>query len=147
MNRLPRTDENDGSQHHSAGRSMLPPVKPPYRLVRGLRRLVFAPGGAAPPEKAQSAMSSTELSWISLRVGALTTAWLVLAAAPFAGRTATAQSQGPSEPKLDAPRAPYPLSKVIASVDWGPKETIVRKASGSDNRPVMFQTPFFGHSP
>jgi CubicO group peptidase (beta-lactamase class C family) len=50
------------------------------------------------------------------------------------------------EPLLDAitaetPKqstAPYPPSKVIARLDWAPKETIVRQAKGSDNWPLTW---------
>ena len=44
----------------------------------------------------------------------------------------------------DAPRAtardksPYPPSRVIAGITWAPKETIVRKAKGSDNWPITW---------
>jgi CubicO group peptidase (beta-lactamase class C family) len=43
---------------------------------------------------------------------------------------------------LDRPKetsaAPYPPSKVIRAVDWAAKETIVRKAKGSDNWPLTW---------
>ncbi len=50
------------------------------------------------------------------------------------------------EPLLDAitdrPKqsrtAPYPSSKVIAGIDWAPKEAIIRKARGSDNWPLTW---------
>jgi CubicO group peptidase (beta-lactamase class C family) len=35
-------------------------------------------------------------------------------------------------------RAPYPQSPVISRIDWAPKETIVRKARGSDNWPLTW---------
>jgi CubicO group peptidase (beta-lactamase class C family) len=34
--------------------------------------------------------------------------------------------------------APYPPSKVITGIEWAPKETIVRKAKGSDNWPLTW---------
>ncbi len=34
--------------------------------------------------------------------------------------------------------APYPLSKAIASIAWAAKETIIRKAKGSDNWPLTW---------
>jgi CubicO group peptidase (beta-lactamase class C family) len=34
--------------------------------------------------------------------------------------------------------APYPPSKVIAGIAWAPKETIIRKAKGSDNWPLTW---------
>jgi CubicO group peptidase (beta-lactamase class C family) len=34
--------------------------------------------------------------------------------------------------------APYPQSKLIRSVEWAPKETIVRKAKGGDNWPITW---------
>ncbi len=37
-----------------------------------------------------------------------------------------------------ADRPPYPPSKVIARVDWAPKETIVRAAKDSDNWPITW---------
>jgi CubicO group peptidase (beta-lactamase class C family) len=50
------------------------------------------------------------------------------------------------EPVLDAitqrPKqsgiAPYPSSKVIKGITWAPKETIIRKAKGSDNWPLTW---------
>ena len=50
------------------------------------------------------------------------------------------------EPLLDAitdrPKqsgaAPYPPSKAITGIAWAPKETIVRKAKGSDNWPLTW---------
>ena len=38
-------------------------------------------------------------------------------------------------PVLDAP---YPPSPVIERIDWAPKATIVRKASGGDNWPITW---------
>jgi CubicO group peptidase (beta-lactamase class C family) len=35
-------------------------------------------------------------------------------------------------------RAPYPASKVITRIDWSAKETIIRKAKGSDNWPLTW---------
>ncbi len=37
-----------------------------------------------------------------------------------------------------SPTAPYPPSKAITSVSWAPKETIVRRAKGSDNWPLTW---------
>src|SRR5207247_9312136 len=37
-----------------------------------------------------------------------------------------------------AASAPYPLSPVIKDIAWSPKETIVRRASGSDNWPLTW---------
>jgi CubicO group peptidase (beta-lactamase class C family) len=34
--------------------------------------------------------------------------------------------------------APYPPSRTISRIDWAPKETIVRKAKGSDNWPLTW---------
>jgi CubicO group peptidase (beta-lactamase class C family) len=49
------------------------------------------------------------------------------------------------EPILDAitggergEGAPYPPSKAVAGITWAPKETIVRKAKGSDNWPLTW---------
>jgi CubicO group peptidase (beta-lactamase class C family) len=39
-------------------------------------------------------------------------------------------------PKQSA--APYPPSKAITGLDWAPKETIIRKAKGSDNWPLTW---------
>jgi CubicO group peptidase (beta-lactamase class C family) len=35
-------------------------------------------------------------------------------------------------------RAPYPPSKAVAGISWAPKETILRKAKGSDNWPLTW---------
>jgi CubicO group peptidase (beta-lactamase class C family) len=44
------------------------------------------------------------------------------------------------EPVIDAIRdpAPYPPSKVITGIAWAPRETILRKAPGSDNWPLTW---------
>ena len=46
------------------------------------------------------------------------------------------RGRGGREPKHSA--APYPPSPVITGIDWAPKETIVRKAKGSDNWPMTW---------
>jgi CubicO group peptidase (beta-lactamase class C family) len=40
--------------------------------------------------------------------------------------------------KAQNSRAPYPPSPVIKGIDWAPVDTIIRKASGSDNWPVTW---------
>ncbi|MGQ0636431.1 MAG: serine hydrolase [Planctomycetaceae bacterium] len=42
------------------------------------------------------------------------------------------------EPKASTRVAPYPASRVIAGVEWAPRETIVRQAAGSDNWPLTW---------
>lgn len=41
-------------------------------------------------------------------------------------------------PSAKASNAPYPRSQVIRSVRWAPKESIIRKATGSDNWPMTW---------
>ena len=41
-------------------------------------------------------------------------------------------------PDAAALQAPYPPSPVITGIDWAPKESIVRKAKGSDNWPMTW---------
>jgi len=45
---------------------------------------------------------------------------------------------GKPSPPAAAAGAPYPPSKVIASLAWAPKQAIVRKARGSDNWPTTW---------
>jgi hypothetical protein len=45
---------------------------------------------------------------------------------------------GASSPAATEPVSPYPPSPVIQSVVWAPKETILRKAKGSDNWPLTW---------
>ena len=40
--------------------------------------------------------------------------------------------------KAENNRAPYPPSPVIKGIEWAPVDTIIRKASGSDNWPIMW---------
>ncbi|MGB2823023.1 MAG: serine hydrolase, partial [Phycisphaerae bacterium] len=47
-------------------------------------------------------------------------------------------AKGPTGAEGLARRAPYPPSPAITSLAWAPKETIIRKASGSDNWPVTW---------
>jgi CubicO group peptidase (beta-lactamase class C family) len=42
------------------------------------------------------------------------------------------------EPVIDAIIEPYPRSTVITGITWAPRETIVRKAKGSDNWPLTW---------
>ncbi|MCI0464768.1 MAG: serine hydrolase [Gemmataceae bacterium] len=41
-------------------------------------------------------------------------------------------------PQAKAQPAPYPSSPVIGGIEWAPKETIIRKARGSDNWPMTW---------
>lgn len=48
-------------------------------------------------------------------------------------------AQGKTPPRAEkAGGAPYPPSPVIARIDWAPKETILRRARGSDNWPITW---------
>ncbi len=36
------------------------------------------------------------------------------------------------------PGAPYPASEIVQAVEWGPPDTIIRRAAGSDNWPITW---------
>ena len=51
---------------------------------------------------------------------------------------AAAGAAGPTTPARTLKGAPYPPSTVITSLAWAPKQSIVRKAHGSDNWPTTW---------
>lgn len=63
--------------------------------------------------------------------------------AQFDSPEAAAETQRTSAanlaPKISGkPALPYPASRLVESVEWAPKESIIRKAEGSDNWPITW---------